>query len=436
MILLKVGGARTVVEVEEAMQILGRFRDDLEQHGDCHTLDLSCRAWRVDSLKVLEPIFLQVKDTLINLKIDDIIVSLPTAEGLATFEYLAVVFSDAPALKWVNLNHNAIGSRGIASLLPLLTNTSVTTFLFENCGLAEADCASFRDLLASPSSSRQLQELSLSRNQMGSKGAEYIGEILGNANATGLQSFSYAGCRPMRKGTMKLCAGLKKLSENCGASGTKLISLDLSDFGLGSGDEDDDPVFHLCTVLENSPNLQKLNLRDGELQISGLKLILDALQKSGAALTLLDLGAIGELGEEGGELFADFLLSMCPTSLSLQELYLDTNELGDDGVAKVITGIAGACRALQVLDISENELVDVVTCLLCNPIPTLLTLKLLENPDMETGVDFRKLLGMYKEVTVDEDSDVDGGGKGEENENAERGNSVDALADALGSAHL
>jgi Ran GTPase-activating protein (RanGAP) involved in mRNA processing and transport len=435
MIRLKVGGARSVVDVDEAKQILGRFRKDLEQHGGCHTLDLSCHAWRVDSLIILEPIFLQIKENLINLKIDDIIASLPTDEGLATFVYLATVFSDAPALKFVNLNDNAIGTRGITGLLPLLSNASVTSIFLDNNGLAEADGESLRDLMTDPSIPRQLQRLSLNRNQMGSIGAEFIGELLGNPNVAGLQVFSYAGCRPLRKGTIKLCAGLKELSENCGASGTKLISLNLSDFGLGSGDEDDDPVFHLCDVLKNSPNLRKLYLRDGELEVSGLKRILDTLQESMAALTVLDLGAIGELGAPGGELLSDFLLSMGPTSHSLQELHLDTNELGDKGVTQVITGIAGACGALQVLNISENELVNIVPCLLCNPIPTLVKLIISENPKMKIGDDFLELHAMYEKVTVDSDLDDDSAGVDSEGDD-DHDTIVDALADALDRSHL
>ena len=439
MVLLKAGGARTKVELEEAQQILDRFLLVLKKNGGfCHTLDLSCRAWPVDSLQKLEPLFLQVKGALINLKIDDIIASLLTADGLASLEFLAVVFSDAPNLKWVNLSDNAIGTRGIACLSPLLTNASVTSFFLENCGLAEADGSTFRDLLVDPSNPRSLRELSLSRNQMGPGGAKYIGELLGNACAKGLQSFSYAGSRPRREGTMKLCAGLAKFSENCGVSGTQLINLDLNDCCLGSGEEDDDPVFHLCTLLRNSPRLQKLNLRDCELNVSGLELILKALQESAAALTTLDLGAIGELGEEGGDLINDFFLSSSPTKFSLQELLLDTNELGDEGAVKVVVGVAGACRNLRVLDISQNDLVEIGTLLRCNHIPTLHKLKLEDNPDIKAGAELRELLSTYEDVTVDDDLEYFDEENDIENNVTDDGidNGVDALVNEFADTHL
>jgi hypothetical protein len=453
MILLQAGGPRIVVEAQEATQIRDRFQNDLAEHGGCHTLDLSGRPWRLESLHILEPVFLAVRETVINLNIEDIIASLETDVGLAVFGYLATIFSEAPALKWVNFNNNAIGTRGIDMLLPLLSNASVHTFLFGNCGLAAADAQTLRDLLTNSDTPRRMQELYFYRNQMGDSGAVFIGEILGHPNAMGLQSFSYAGCRPLREGTIDLCAGLNQLSENCGARGTNLVSLDLTDFGLGSGEEDDDPVLHICNVLRNSPRLQKLSVRDGELEVSGLRLILDALQESGAALTVLDLGVIGEQGEEGGAVLSSFLLSMGPTSRSLQELSLDTNELGDLGVTNVISGIAGACRSLQVLNLNENGIVDIVPCLLHNPIPTLRTLKLSENPDMSFGDGFRELCGMYNavEVTVADEAVNLGAGQDEVNfeitadgriiilgaeQGEENDGDVDALADALGGAHL
>jgi hypothetical protein len=84
------------------------------------------------------------------------------------------------------------------------------------------------------------------------------------------------------------------------------------------------------------------------------------------------------------------------------------NYLRDKGATKVITGISGACQALQVLDLNQNDLAEPVPCLLDNPISTLHQLNLLENPGIKEGTsgnDLQKLLGMYEEVFVDDDSD-------------------------------
>lgn len=448
MIILKAGGARTVVEVDEANEICMRFTDDLTRFGECHTLDLSCRAWRIESLKVLHPILIQVKTTLRVLLVNDIIASLSTEVGLACFEYLAGIFFDAPLLTRFHLDDNAIGSRGIKVLHPLLTNSSVTSLSFENCGLAEDDAAILKDILTAEGAGRTLLELSLSRNQMGVVGAFHIGEILESETAMGLQQFRYAGSRPQLKGTKALCQGLAKIAHRCGPAGTKLQCLDLDDCCIGSGENnDDDPIANLCFLLQNSPRIQELILRDGELQVSGLTKVINALIVSGAPLTLLDLGIVGELGQDGGQIIRDFLFSNCPASFSLQELYLDTNELGDEGVTEIVAGIATSCRSLRVLDLSGNDLINIPALLLHNHIPTLQTLKLEENSDLVAGKELQSLRGMYREVLMDEifndngeeDNDeivddldnsaaaVDNDGEAVDN----AGTSVDALADML-----
>jgi Ran GTPase-activating protein (RanGAP) involved in mRNA processing and transport len=437
MIVLKAGGARTIVELTEANQLRERFERELKQFGECHTLNLSCRAWRLESLKALDQLFPQIKTNVRVLLIDDIIASLPTEEGLACFEYLAGIFCDAPLLNRVNLNDNAIGSRGITCLRPLLTNPSVTALSLENCGLAEADGAFLKELLTtSDSNGRRLLELSLSRNQMGAGGATFIGDLLGHECIAALQSFSYAGSRPLPSGTKELCRGLAKLASNCGPSGTKLYTLDLNDCCVGSDTEMDSPLVDLCKVLRNSPRLHNLILRDGEFDVFGLKMVLDALEYSNAPISVLDLGAIGELGTDGGRLIRDFLLSNGPASASIQELYLDTNELGDDGAAEIVTGIAVSCRSLSLLDLSQNELVNIVPLLRHNHIPSLCTLKLEDNPDLETGKELQELRGLYREVLVDEDlenndnddDDIDNGDDGIDDD---LDTSVNALADIL-----
>lgn len=405
MIVLKAGGARTIVEEEEAGELRARFESELEQFGECHLLNLSCRAWRIGSLKILEPIFMKVKETVRTLLIDDIIASLPTEEGLSCFEYIAGIFSAAPQLNRVNLNDNAIGSRGIKYLRPLLTNASVIALSLENCGLAESDGAILKELLLAEGTSRKLLELSLSRNQMGAAGAAYIGELLGDTSTTNLQSFMYAGSRPLATGTKALCRGLAELANKCGQRGTMLHTLDLNDCTVQCDSENDSCVSDLCTVLRHSPRLQKLILRDAELNVLGLKMVMDALVESGAPLNFLDLGVVGELGKEGGLIVRDFLTSNSPACACMQELYLDTNELGDEGAAEVLTGITSSMRSLRVLDLGGNELSSIVTLFLHNHIPTLHTLKLEDNPDLEAGEGLRNLRGMYRDVLVDDDID-------------------------------
>lgn len=456
LIALKAGGPRTVVTLEEAVKMRKRFQKELKQchaaeaaaadaAADCHMLDLSCRAWPLESLQALQPVLDQVALTVRTLNIDDIIASLPTEQGLASLEYLAQTFATSPLLSKVNLNDNAVGTRGIACLRPLLTNKSVTSLSLENCGIAEADGADLRDIILARSndktaaSSCTLQSLSTGRNQMGVVGATHIGALL--SQCTQLQSFSYAGSRPLKKGTAALCRGLAEMSATCGSAGTRLHALNLNDCCLGD-DETEDPVVDVCAVLQNSPRLHTLVLRDGELQIAGLTVVLAALQKSGAALTTLDLGAIGELGQEGGMLVRDYLFSS-PTRNTLQHLSVDTNELQCAGVAAIAAG-AAACSVLQTLNLEANEIEAAgAIALVRNFIPTLQLLHLEDNLELPEKR-ARQLQSMYPTVIVDEDleeGDDDEEEDDDEDEDAEdpgedNDSNVDALAEVMKAAHL
>ena len=159
---------------------------------------------------------------------------------------------------------------------------------------------------------------------------------------------------------------------------------------------------------------------------------MQALSDSGAALTTLDLGAIGELGRAGGILIRDYL---CDSSTrdTLQHLLLDTNELGDTGVAAVAAG-AAACSRLQTLNLEANEITKLgALALAYNPIATLQRLLLEDNLDLPAAV-ARQLQAIYPKVTVDEDlrNDDDDSDVVEEEEDHD----VDALADAMKTAHM
>ena len=111
-----------------------------------------------------------------------------------------------------------------------------------------------------------------------------------------------------------------------------------------------------------------------------------------------------------------------PASASLQELYLDTNELGDEGVAEILAGIGVSCRSLRVLDLNQNELVHAATLLRRNQITGLQKLNLVDNPDLEVDENLQLLRAMYPDVHVDDELDDIGDGGNDD---------VDALGDML-----
>ena len=417
---LKVGGERARVGVAEAQKILQRWNDKVERYDDAVVtkLDLSGRSWPLQSLEVFTDFFKRIASTIEILKMDDIIAGLLTDDGLATLEFLARMFQDSP-IQELNLNDNALGTRGADVLKPLLVNKTLKSLYLNNCGLSQEVGASFLELLK-PAASR-LTALSLGRNQMGPRGARLVGQLI--ASCTQLEYFSYAGSRPLVRGTLDLAQGLAQMVQQCNSS---LRYLDLNDCNFNSGEDDNNPIHALCRALEKCPKLSYLVLRDGGLGPEGLKLVLEALKTSGAGLRHLDLGAI-EAGPEGAQALGTFIAES--QLLTLQELIFDTNELGNEGVASLVKPFGASNAILQKLDLESNELEGLGTrALIDNEIESLQELKLSDNMDIPLGL-ARQLQAMYpKKVTFDDDL--------EEEEEEEAIEEVDALAKASGNVQV
>jgi Ran GTPase-activating protein (RanGAP) involved in mRNA processing and transport len=290
-----------------------------------------------------------------------------------------------------------------------------------------------------------LQALRTGRNRMGPEGAQHLGTLL--SCCTELVSFAHAGASPLPEGAAALFQGLANMTSTCGTRGTKLQHLDLTDCTMSEPMALD----HVCTVLEHSPRLQVLCLRDTGLDADSLQRVLDAVDASGAGLVTLDVGALESLGTDGGIVLRDFLSSSVATQLSLQHLSVDLNELANDGVAAVAAG-AVHCRALQTLVLDNNEIERAGgLALLDNPIATLHTLSLEDNADLPASI-AAQLQRLYQTVKVDEDLEdndeedmeddddddddnedksIDDDDKGEEKDSA-----VDDLVAGLQSTHL
>mmetsp|Transcript_17337 Transcript_17337/g.47329 ORF Transcript_17337/g.47329 Transcript_17337/m.47329 type:complete len:461 (+) Transcript_17337:116-1498(+) len=451
-ITLKAGGDRTRVEESEAQAIAQRFQDEIDaaKNGNAAeavvtTVDLSCRAWPRSSLEHLRPVLSQVAPTVQVLQIDDIIASLPTDEGLESLEFFAQVFAsnknddndesttNTMVLQEVNLNDNALGTRGDQVLLPLFSLPSVTKLYLENCGMSAEVAASLCQSL----NQKPLTALKLGRNAMGAAGAEHVQTLLEQYPSTGtttgtLQVFHYNGSRPFRSGTRCIVQGLAAMAEDVTETG--LVELNLYDCTLGDDDDDDNDQSTTETlaaaVLRKSPHLKILNLQDSELGAEGLQTVLQAVADSGAQLTHLHLGGC-ELGTDGAECLANFCSTERQPQLlgQLLELALDTNELGDEGVATLIPALVQGALQLQHLDLESNELEKEATvCLVQNKLPSLQSLNVADNMDMPAKWG-AKLSALYDEVKIDDDlEDGDDDDDGDED--------VNELADQLSGAKI
>ena len=180
-ITLVCGGPRDKVKLAEAQEVAARFQTEIDAAQQAHDdaivtkVDLSCRAWPRESLECLQEVLTtHAVSTIQHLKIDDVIASLPTDEGLDSLAFFAQVFQQSPTLREINLDDNALGTRGDQVLLPLFQLPTLRTLTIENCGMSTEVAESLLTTVAD----KPLEVLKLGRNQMGADGAAHVEQLL------------------------------------------------------------------------------------------------------------------------------------------------------------------------------------------------------------------------------------------------------------------
>jgi hypothetical protein len=390
---LHVGGERTRVEKKEVDEvILPRFLRQIQSKCNkkdtaCSKLDISCRSWPYDSL---QHFFEQLQNlpyhgssstspsTLLShikvLNVDDVIASLLTEEGLQCMEYISNLFARSScSLVEFDCSFNAIGSRGVEKLQSLLRTPSLRRIYMDNCGLSAEVGQKLNDILHPVS--HTLQVLHLDRNQMGVQGCMEIIPLL--SNCTSLQSFSYAGNRPLKEGTRALCQGLANMVQNSYEKSANeevvtppvLSFLNLEDCQINSGKDDpDDPIHVLCSqVLNRCTYLITLILRDCNLQAHGLQMVCNALSMSRVSLQHFDVGA-NEIGPSGAHTLTEYV-SQSQFTTRLQTLICDTNDLDNASCIDVLcTNLLQSSSSIQYINIQCNDITDLSS--LCHIVPS------------------------------------------------------------------
>ena len=376
---------------------LARWRTQVQGDNVVEKLDMSCRSWDrpvLDNPELLDFLEKHVVPTIRVLKIDDIIASLPTEQGLATLAFFHEVFKNAPRLDTIHLDDNALGTRGVEKIKDLLNKETVRNLTLCNCGLSEEVFEALRVALSDTMG--QIVHIALGRNQAGPGGARQVGEFM-LPSMKNLQHFLYNGSRPLGDGSKLICAGLDTLTEEH----PNLITLDLNDSQLNDGSEGDHAVHAASRAIARCSNLKVLNLPDCALAKEGLMIILDALYQSNATLTGLDLSG-NELQADGAEILADYLIRK---GGDLKTLVLEGNQFELDGIEHLLPFLRQV-QHLETLDFSSNLLeADSGWLLARNQIPSLQTLVLKDNGLSVGGV--RCLRGMYKTVETDPDDELE-----------------------------
>ncbi|GKY98329.1 hypothetical protein MPSEU_000790500 [Mayamaea pseudoterrestris] len=440
------GCREDLVTADETEQLLASWQSLIDNAAHSHTpvtcVNIGKRVWHPDILLKLQPFLKSIAAAVQVLLVDDVIASLKQTElGLKTFGILAEIFGASP-LRVLDLNDNAIGSRGLLVLAPLFGANAAAA---NGSGVDENNETSRQQILQVVHQSRleeiylnnlglsveivsdpliplllpiakQLKILDIGRNQLGSGGAMELGTRL-LPHCVALTACKYGGSRPLQQGTRYLCRGLAQMvntvtNENGGEVLLEELLLNDCQFMPGRNDDDEDePVELLCQVLKHAKRLSKLVLSDGELYAEGTQLVFDALTISGAQLVHLDLENV-EMGAEGVEYLVEWLRVSPQTRL--EYLKLDTNEIGDDGLASLMAVLSAAdgepaCPVLKTLVLDQNDFeADGFECLADNQIPSLEQLFLKENNEDDIDEDvLERIRNMYSTVIIsDEDEEA------------------------------
>jgi Ran GTPase-activating protein (RanGAP) involved in mRNA processing and transport len=396
-VILRAGGERTMVQLEEAKAMVKRFQSFVDDNDNniVEGVDLSCRQWKQQSLDEIKDFLQGISGTVRYLVLDDVIAGLMTEEGLAVTQKLADIFVTSNLLE-VSLNDNALGERGLGRVESLFLKSDLQRLYLSNCGLSHYSMIQLNNYLLADDHrvAKSLQELVLDKNMIGPEGAEVVASFL--PHCVNLELFSYQGSRPLMAGSKHLGQGLLALATTVDEPRIKHLDLNDCHFGDGMGD-DQGGLVPLTKAIAKFKQLRYLDLKDSEIKVSGVTLLVEALKESKVRLTNLVLDG-NELEEGGVDVLSAWLVSQVT---SLKCLHLALNELGEEGVASVMAPFFASRNVLEDLSLDEN-LIDnsAADILLMTQLPCLKQLSLRDNSDIEEEKKIELLSKFGKNVVI------------------------------------
>ncbi|XP_044247273.3 leucine-rich repeat-containing protein 74A [Ursus arctos] len=234
---------------------------------------------------------------------------------------------------YVNLNHHGLGPNGTKAIaIALVSNTSVVTLeLADNC-LMEEGLLSLVEMLQE---NYYLQEMNISDNDLGLKGARIISEFL-QRNTSSLWNLQLSGNNFRDESAELLCQAL--------STNYQIKTLDLShnQFSDRGGE-------HMGQMLALNIGLQSLDLSWNHFYIRGAVALCNGL-RANMTLQKLDLSMNG-FGNEGATALGEVL------RLNNSLVYLDvsSNNINNDGVSKISKGLE-VNESLKVLKLFLNPM--------------------------------------------------------------------------------
>lgn len=306
-------GPRQVVDA-------ARARELVDCSPDVTRVKLSNKSYTLEAALVMAE-KLATLDKVRCVDISDVIAGRPEAEALKVLEALSKPFKDLE-LDAVDVSDNALGQKGLDSLLSLFTNPLLSLRVCNN-GMSAAATAHLVSLV----DASRLETFHFFNNMSGDDGALAVAQLV--ASAPCLTDLRFSGTRAQRAGSLAVTRALH----------SKLIKLDLVDNSLAT-----DGARALADFLMTKPPLRHLDVRDCALEDDGFAVLAPALDNL-ETLRVLDVSG-NDLTELVGE----------ATLQRLASLALEDNDLGSKGVCKLATLLAKARPPnLTALVVSTND---------------------------------------------------------------------------------
>ncbi|XP_076875737.1 NACHT, LRR and PYD domains-containing protein 3-like isoform X2 [Brachyhypopomus gauderio] len=223
---------------------------------------------------------------------------------------LTSVLQRENSLKVLEINYNNLKDSGVEQLCAGLKSSSckLEILRLSLCGLTKESCKSLISLLQTENS---LKVLEINNNDLQDSGVK------------------------------QLCAGLK-------SSKSKLEILRLSRCGLT-----EESCKSLISVLQTKNSLKELEIKNNDLQDSGVEQLCAGLKSSNCKLEILRLSLCGLTKES-----CKSLISLLQTENSLKVLEINNNDLQDSGVKQLCAGLKSSKSKLEILRLSGCGLTE------------------------------------------------------------------------------
>ena len=201
-------------------------------------------------------------------------------------------------------------------------------------------------LAAALTKNKVLQQLYLTANQIGRKGAKAIAHALEITPQIRLQQLGFGGNAIGSEGARAIAQAIKKTSQ------IALQQLDLSNNAMGA-----EGARAIAQAIKKTPQiaLQQLDLSKNAIGAEGAKAIAQAIETT-AQIALQQLGfGDNAMGAEGAKAIAQ-AIEKTPQIL-LQQLDLSKNTIGAEGAKAIAQAIENTPQIpLQQLDLSKNTI--------------------------------------------------------------------------------